>query len=137
MIKINTDKCEKCVHNDICKNNGYIEKLVELHKMIEYNAEFCKVYINLMCEYFKEKDSPPITWAPGVKSLGGFLEPSTITPLDTNFAKACNCALPAMTGSTECCKGCMNNPTKINIATNAIEDISLVMVAFQPQQIKT
>jgi hypothetical protein len=27
-----------------------------------------------------------------------------------NFS--CNCALPALTGGTECCKHCMNNPNR-------------------------
>lgn len=70
MININTEKCEKCVHNDICKNTGYIDRLIELHKMIEYKGEFCDLNINLMCEYYKDaKSAAPISWPANVRGI--------------------------------------------------------------------
>jgi len=40
---------------------------------------------------------------------------------------ACHCALPAMTGSTECCKNCCNNPnreTSITLTANELKSCS-------------
>ena len=113
MIKINIEKCEKCAHNDICKNSGYIDKLVELRKMIKDRTDFGTVNINLICEYYEEKTFPLIPYLGENKiCLDDYLKSPTVTPLDINFTKACNCALPAITGSTECCKNCQNNTTK-------------------------